>query len=541
MWKDTTQTFYLLGTLIFISYCTIIAHNEIPNLDIMEIRNIVTAREMVVDNNWLLPTMNGEIRIAKPPLPTWLTALPIIITNSDDNLGALRVPAGIAAILMVFFVYFCAKALTGSSLVSFFSATVVASSEFLIIMGKRASWDIFCHTFMLGAICLLLFGWKKEKDALGLFLVAGLLMGLSFLSKGPIAFHSLLLPFLLSYVYVFGYKRIRLKWRGTTVAIVVCIMISALWPFYLYQYLPDTAVAVGAKEMHTWVAYKAKPMWYYLPFPVHSGIWVCLLISALIYPLVNKSQHFLKEKENYTFFVVWIVLIVVLLTLIPKKSTHYLLPVIIPVSLLIGLFMQHLITNYKERKQTTSDKITVLIHQILVLLLALVSLAVFLYHDFWIHPESVATNYIPILIFTVIVLVSCYFYKKREILKLFITTVVLVCSICLFIPPIVSPMIDQKSFMTLKMSRKETEGRMIPFYSSYEMGIKEIWAVGKKVMEKEVDSLEATDESFAYFSKQHPDLLFRDNLSLSKRIQSINSYVDTHSNETWYVSFMSEI
>ena len=39
--------------------------------DIMESRNLVTAHEMIEYDNWLVPTMNGELRLEKPPLPTF--------------------------------------------------------------------------------------------------------------------------------------------------------------------------------------------------------------------------------------------------------------------------------------------------------------------------------------------------------------------------------------------------------------------------------------------------------------------------------------
>lgn len=50
-------------------------NNEVITPDIMESRNIITAREMVYDGHWMVPTMNGDLRLEKPPLPTWLTAV----------------------------------------------------------------------------------------------------------------------------------------------------------------------------------------------------------------------------------------------------------------------------------------------------------------------------------------------------------------------------------------------------------------------------------------------------------------------------------
>lgn len=59
--------------------------------DIMESRNIITAREMVSDGNWLVPTMNGELRLEKPPLPTWVAGG--IEKVFPDSLSAQRAAA----------------------------------------------------------------------------------------------------------------------------------------------------------------------------------------------------------------------------------------------------------------------------------------------------------------------------------------------------------------------------------------------------------------------------------------------------------------
>ena len=58
----------------------------------MEARNFQAAKEMIEDNNWLLPTLNGEPRYQKPPLPTWLTALSVYLFNSKSIIF-FRIPA----------------------------------------------------------------------------------------------------------------------------------------------------------------------------------------------------------------------------------------------------------------------------------------------------------------------------------------------------------------------------------------------------------------------------------------------------------------
>ena len=81
-------------------------NNALPT-DIMESRNIVTAREMVQDGNWLVPTMNGELRLEKPPLPTWIAA--VIESIHPHALDAQRMAAGVMALIWVAYLYLIAK------------------------------------------------------------------------------------------------------------------------------------------------------------------------------------------------------------------------------------------------------------------------------------------------------------------------------------------------------------------------------------------------------------------------------------------------
>ena len=78
--------------LCLVCLTTFFVDNSVLVPDIMESGNIVTAREMVYDGNWIAPTMNGELRLEKPPLPTWLTAVVEMI--APDNLGWQRGVAG---------------------------------------------------------------------------------------------------------------------------------------------------------------------------------------------------------------------------------------------------------------------------------------------------------------------------------------------------------------------------------------------------------------------------------------------------------------
>jgi hypothetical protein len=524
--------------LLLIAYCTVFANNGLLDIDVMEARNIVTAREMVTEQNWLIPTMNGEIRINKPPLPTWLTALPLLFGKNDDNLRAMRTPASFAAIVMMIFIYLFVTKLTDDRVIPFICAGVMISTEFLFIMGKRASWDIFCHTFMLGAIWMFVSGWQQKDRSFHLFFFAGLLMGLSFMSKGPVSFHSMLLPFLLSYIHIYGYRTIWKQWKGTLLAVFICFVIASAWPCYLYFYIPEALVHVEAAEMHSWLEIVHKPLWYYMSFPVHAGLWIGLLVATIFYPAFPNKHYPFHSSKTYKLLLFWLIWTVVLLTLVPKKSTHYLFPVIVPISILIGLYIKYLIDIFSKMGDVLSDRVVVAVHTITIFIIALSSCVFYLYviikidHIFSIEKFSIA------MIFCFLGLLSLFFFRKLKISSLMTVTAILICFLCITMPPVIAQKVHHRSFMALIGSRAETAGRKLSFYSSYQMSIKEIWAIGRRVKKTDPVQLTSLSKPLAFFSKE-PPVKAMEKLSASDR-WTITSYEDKHSHDVWYLSLVEK-
>ena len=197
--------------ILLICIISFFINNRVVVPDIMEARNMVTAREMVHDGNWLVPTMNGDLRLEKPPLPTWLTAVAEMI--SPDNLALQRAMAGFAAILLVAFFYLTAVQVMRNKRYAFISTILLCTCYNIILMGRTASWDIYCHAFMMGAIYFLIRAFAAKACSWKDFTWAGVFMGLSFMSKGPVSFYALLLPFLISYCYIYR-PSMKGKWKA---------------------------------------------------------------------------------------------------------------------------------------------------------------------------------------------------------------------------------------------------------------------------------------------------------------------------------------
>lgn len=195
---------FLLGLLVIFTTTTYLDQLD-P--DIMEARNFITAGEIVETGNWLVPRLFGELRIAKPPLPTWMTSAVMLLAGTDTNLFVNRIPSAFAGLFLAIAFFGLTKSMTGSLRISTLSTAVLGTSYLYIFMVRRGTWDIHAIAYMTAMIWALDVLLKSKEFRPWLCLLAGVLFGLSFLSKGPVAFYALLLPFLFSELVVNGAKK----------------------------------------------------------------------------------------------------------------------------------------------------------------------------------------------------------------------------------------------------------------------------------------------------------------------------------------------
>jgi len=315
-------------------------------VNIMEARNFTTAREMLQDGSWLLTTLNGEARYEKPPLPTWLTALSAAIFGLK-SLTAMRLPAALVTLLLVLFTYKISERFTQNKTYAFISSLILTTSFYIIFAGRNGQWDIFTHGFMMVTIYQLFLFFTSEEKKYQHALIAAIFFGMSFMSKGPVSFYALLLPFLIAFGIVYKYRK--LKSRILPLILFLCIgfILSGWWHWYTLTYDPQAAAEITQKEATNWISYEIKPFYYYWSFFTQSGVWTIPAFISLLYPYL-KNRVFNKKAYRFTFF--WTILSVILLSIIPEKKSRYLLPVLIPLALNTGFYIEYLIRRFSEIK-----------------------------------------------------------------------------------------------------------------------------------------------------------------------------------------------
>lgn len=313
-------------------------------VNIMEARNFTTAREMLHDGNWLLTTLNGEPRYQKPPLPTWLTAFSAAAFGLK-SMFAMRLPAALSALIIVLFLYKLVRRITQQENFAFISSLILATSFYIIFSGRNGQWDIFAHGFMMICIYQLYVFFTQDSKKYVLALSAGLFFGLSFMSKGPVGPYTLLFPFLIAFGIAYRFKNIKSRILPILLFIVISFLVSAWWHWYTFTYDYEAVKEITQREAANWTSYNVRPFYYYWSFFTQSGVWTIPAFVGLLYPYL-KNRVF--DKKAYLFSFLWTMASVVLLSLVPEKKSRYLLPVLIPLAMNTGFYIEYLFRRFSE-------------------------------------------------------------------------------------------------------------------------------------------------------------------------------------------------
>lgn len=335
----------LISLVFFVFIAMLVAHLAVIPTNIMEARNLVTAREMVQDGNWIFTTLNGLPRYEKPPLPTWITAIFGSVFGFEDFFW-LRMPVVLITGLITFFCYKILHQFQISKAQIIHSLMIVLTSFYIFFAGRDNNWDMYTHAFMMGAIFFLLKQFHNDKFKIQEALLAALFVAASIMSKGPVSLYALCLPFLLAYFIVY-----RSNWKrnvGITLGVIaIGSILGFAWMWYVKSNDPETFARVATKEVNNWHSYNTRPLYYYWSFFTQSGIWTVPAFISLLYPyLKNKVSH----PKVYRLVWLWTILSVVLLSVIPEKKSRYLLPVLFPLAMNTGFYIEYLRLEFKNMR-----------------------------------------------------------------------------------------------------------------------------------------------------------------------------------------------
>lgn len=326
----TTLTFALVLAVLFL------ALGESPLLSFNEARRAVPAREMLESGDWLLPRLNGELYLRKPPLLYWLIAGLGRIAGGVGEWVA-RVPSAVVALVTIGLCYRHALRVFGPWPALFTVQILIANAGFTVF-ARRAEIEM-----LLAGLCtvalLLLLRFVREGGR-GALLGGYFLMGLAFLAKGPLVLLFVTLPVFLHALR----SREPRAWTalGTPFGWLLFLTVGLSW----------YAVVADSLGWHVWLdvirsdmidKFQGRkggmdplydyPLWLF-------GDFLPFSLLLLLGPVATVRGWVARADTSVLLYAVVIPLF--MFSLSGDKHAKYLLPVYPPLALLLGQRMGEL-------------------------------------------------------------------------------------------------------------------------------------------------------------------------------------------------------
>jgi 4-amino-4-deoxy-L-arabinose transferase-like glycosyltransferase len=511
---NLVEKYPVLSLVVFIAIMLGFTIDAIP-VSIMEARNFISAREMLTDNNWILTTMNGEVRYEKPPLPTWITAIFGYLFGIKSVL-ALRWPALLFLTSIGIFIYLLSDKLGLNKSHSLINGFIVLTSFYIIGITVEGPWDIYAHGFMLMALYYLFQILQKQKTQIVQSLLFIVFLACSILSKGPVSLYVLFLSFVIAYGIAYRLKGNSLHVLKLISLLVFGIVIGGWWYFYVRVADPETFTAIAQRETSNWSSYNVRPFYYYWSFFVQSGIWTIPAFISLLYPYLKTRVYHLKA---YRFSFYWTIIAVILLSIIPEKKSRYLMPVLIPLAINIGFYIDYLIREFKNLKDK-KEIVPVYFQFGLIAMIAILFCVTGFFFESFSSPWDIIKFIIAVVVLAIIGILIFRSLIKKDIKSSFYLVILFMMCIGFFALPLAKMQIqeDYKSITSLPTSQ-------MPLYSIDTIAPEVIYDYGDKIPNlKSEDGISIPQEPVFYVLTVKTDPSTIDALNQLYSIEFIDTY-----------------
>ncbi|MCB9799200.1 MAG: glycosyltransferase family 39 protein [Candidatus Omnitrophica bacterium] len=304
------------------------------------------AREMWESRNFILPTFNYVDYMDKPVLAPIATALTYALLGV--NALTTRLPLALAALAGLLMTYRVTQRMF-NRLSAQSTAVILMTSLGYVLVGRFAVIDMLLTFFLSAALFCLMIAVTEQKR--GYYYAAYALMGLTFLTKGLI---GAVLPglIMLSFlIWTRNLKEIRKMHLGWGILIFLAIVLP--WILAILKQEPEFLeffiYEQHFKRFATGSFGRSRPFWFFLPIFFIIGFpWSLFFPSAICKGL--KVQN-LKEKQVIRFLICWIAIIFIFFSIPKSKLPYYLVPVLVPFSILIGRLFSQWLDSPKEMKK----------------------------------------------------------------------------------------------------------------------------------------------------------------------------------------------
>lgn len=304
-----------------------------------ETRDAGIASEIFRSGDYVVPKLNGEAFLEKPPLYYWTSAFIYKVTG-HVTAGTTRIPSALYGILGVLFTFLIGKLLFNER-VGLFAGSILATSVQYFRMSHFALMDVALVALVTGAFFFYLRGSKVG------FLIFTIL---AFYAKG---FLGILLPGLVVTLHLTTEKKpkelaLTIGLGAVLFAILVGPWFYGLWKEGGTRFLEIFLIDNHWKRFFSSSADHTEHFWFFylVSFPVDFLPWTFFFIGHLR-ELLTRYQKYLESK-GLRFLLLWFWGLLLFFTLSSSKRSIYLLPLFPAAALLSAVWLDSMVSGKQD-------------------------------------------------------------------------------------------------------------------------------------------------------------------------------------------------
>ncbi|HEX8323695.1 MAG TPA: glycosyltransferase family 39 protein [Tepidisphaeraceae bacterium] len=307
-----------------------------------EARVLETAREMAERpiTQWAIPTLNGAVRLRKPPLAYWMSAASFRVLGVSDFAG--RLPMVLLSWATLGMTFVIGRRLFDAR-TGLFAAAVLAGTWLFFRFGLLAETDGPSAAFLTAGVYTFLRATaaRRGRDGVWHHLTAACLAAI-ILSKGP--------PAVFLVLFAIGLCAARRQWQPlarfvTSGAVVTLLALATPWFIYVARQTTDEGQLGVDFANSAEGGDHSGPPWAYVPMLLQAtlpwtGLWIVGLLAAAG-PMRRdiaawRGKSISAPVPGLWTIALWAAVILVPLVCWGNKQKHYLMPVMPPTAILIG-------------------------------------------------------------------------------------------------------------------------------------------------------------------------------------------------------------
>ena len=336
----------VLGCAIFLPYL-----GQEHHIDGREIRHAEIAREMSTSGQFLIPRLLGQPYYMKPPLFNWAAAGLFRLTGRTD-LATARLPSALAAIAIALAIYLLGREWR-SARAGLWAAVLWFSFPIVHEWARTARADMLMTAFILCGVLFAVWAARARSTATQwlLWCSAGLAVGAAVMSKGPqaiIFFATSLIPL---------WRAQTGRWlppiRFASVALIIILAIPGAWGIACAAQSPGFIESALHYQFVEGPVLHQKRVFLYLDQIILWTLPWCFFAIGAGWSALRRLRRtgFGFQAVPPTFLIVSLAL----LTLVPNKRAHYLLPILPMWALFLGGYLEQLASSIRVGRTDSPD------------------------------------------------------------------------------------------------------------------------------------------------------------------------------------------